>query len=35
MGKGEMIEEDKYSVYPDIKLVARHLENIPEKTEQL
>ena len=26
-----MIEEDKYSVYPDIKLVARHLENIPEK----
>jgi hypothetical protein len=31
MGKGEMIEEDKYSVYPDIKLVARHLENIPEK----
>lgn len=31
MGKGEMIEEDKYSVYPDIKLVARHLENIQEK----
>ena len=36
MGKGEASEENNYAAYPsDIRLVARHLENIPDEDRQM